>query len=54
MMKLISWNVNSINRRNETGRLDEIFALKPDIFCVQEVKKNPKNLDSEIIHKKDL
>lgn len=51
-MRLISWNVNSIRRRNETGRLDEIFDLKPDIFCVQEFKVNPKNLDSKIIHKK--
>lgn len=51
-MKLISWNVNSLRKRNETGRLNEIFDLNPDIFCVQEVKVNPKNLDPHIIHKK--
>ena len=51
-MKLISWNINGIIARTNDGRLDKIFEFNPDIFCIQEVKANPKNLDSDIIHKK--
>lgn len=52
IMKLISWNINGIKARTNDGKLDKIFGLKPDIFCIQEVKANPKNLDSTILHKK--
>lgn len=53
-MKLISWNVNGIKSRVNDGKLDKIFELNPDIFCIQEVKNNPKELDAEILHKKDF
>lgn len=50
-MKLISWNVCGINSTYNKGGLNEVFKLNPDIFCLQEVKNNPQNLNKEIIHK---
>ena len=37
-MKIISWNVNGIKSIINNGFLDEIFAQKPDILCLQEVR----------------
>lgn len=37
-MKIISWNVNGIKSVINGGFLDEIFAQKPDVLCLQEVK----------------
>lgn len=51
-MKLISWNLNGIMSRVNDGTLDKLFGLDPDIFCIQEVKSKPKELDAEIVHKK--
>lgn len=51
-MKLISWNVNGIMSRVNDGKLEEIFETEPDIFCIQEVKNKPKELSSDIIHRK--
>lgn len=48
-MKLISWNVNGINKRYETGELDEIFKLDPDIFCIQELHQKPENINKNLI-----
>ncbi len=52
-MKLISWNVCGIQSRYNDGTLDEIFDLNPDIFCLQEVHQKPRNLNQEILCKKD-
>lgn len=51
-MKLISWNVGGIGTCYNKGYLDQLFNLEPDIFCIQEVKKNPKNLDDKIVHRR--
>lgn len=37
-MKIISWNVNGIKSVINGGFLDELFAQKPDVLCLQEVK----------------
>ena len=37
-MKIISWNINGIKSLIKTGYFEEIFAEKPDILCLQEVK----------------
>lgn len=46
-MKLISWNVNGIRAMLRKGHLAEIEALDPDIFCVQETKAHPDQVDIE-------
>jgi exodeoxyribonuclease-3 len=37
-VKLISWNVNGLRSVLRAGALDAVFALKPDVVCLQEVK----------------
>ena len=49
-MKLISWNVNGIKSRYDDGKLNDIFNLNPDIFCIQELKQKPNNLSNDILH----
>ena len=50
-MKLISWNVGGMGACYDKGYLDEVFNLDPDIFCVQEVQKNPIKLESNVLYK---
>lgn len=46
-MKLISWNVNGIRACFRNGLRDFLVKEKPDIFCVQETKAHPEQLDPE-------
>lgn len=50
-MKLISWNLCGIESKYNDGKLDEIFQLNPDIFCIQELHQKPRNLDKNILYK---
>ncbi|KAK9767974.1 hypothetical protein K7432_018675 [Basidiobolus ranarum] len=45
-MKIVSWNVNSLNAAMKKGFLDYVKAEKPDILCLQETKLNqtPKDI----------
>ena len=52
-MRLISWNVGGFQAKYEKGGIGKVFDLNPDIFCLQEVRKNPKNLDSKMICQDD-
>ncbi len=49
-MKLISWNVNGIKTRYNDGTLNKIFELKPDIFCIQELKQKPEKLGVDVLN----
>lgn len=45
-MHLLSWNVNGIRACIRKKCLDPIPLLKPDIFCIQETKAHPSQVDN--------
>src|SRR5689334_16637001 len=47
-MKLISWNVNGIRAVQKKGFADIVKQSKADVFCVQETKASPEQVDLEI------
>ena len=47
-MKLISWNVNGIRACIKKKCLDPIPKLNPDIFCIQETKAHPDQVDTSL------
>ncbi len=47
-MKLISWNINGIRACLKKKCLEPIPKLNPDIFCVQETKANPNQIDKTL------
>ena len=47
-MKLISWNVNGLRACLNKGFLDTFRALDADIFCLQETKLQPGQLELEL------
>ena len=44
-MKLISWNVNGIRACLKKGLGDFLASESPDIFCVQETKARPEQVE---------
>ena len=48
-MKIISWNVNGIRAAQKHGLLDWLHRESPDIFCVQETKARPEQLDNVLL-----
>ena len=47
-MRIISWNVNGLRAIHKKDKWNQIFDLKPDIFCLQETKANPDQLPEEV------
>lgn len=47
-MKLISWNVNGLRACVKKGFLDYFNAVNADIFCLQETKLQPDQIDLEL------
>jgi len=47
-MKLISWNVNGIRAIMQKNALESVWALQPDILCLQEIKAQPEQLAVEM------
>jgi len=47
-MKLISWNVNGLRACVKKGFLDYFHEINADIFCVQETKLQPDQIDLEL------
>lgn len=47
-MKLISWNVNGIRACISKGCLDFLKKESPDIFCLQEIKAHPEQVDADL------
>lgn len=47
-MKIICWNVNGIRAWSKKGCMDWMVSEKPDIFCFQETKAHPEQLDASI------
>jgi len=48
-MKLVSWNVNGIRANVKKGGFDWLMNESPDIFCLQETKAHPDQLDADIV-----
>ena len=44
-MKLISWNVNGIRACINKGFIDIVDTLDADIFCLQETKAQPEQIE---------
>jgi exodeoxyribonuclease-3 len=47
-LKLISWNVNGIRAVMQKGFLEFIKTHNPDIFCLQETKAHPSQVEHEL------
>ena len=47
-MKLISWNVNGLRACMNKGFLESFNALDADVFCLQETKLQPGQIDLEL------
>ena len=44
-MKLVSWNVNGIRACVQKGFYDFFQQVNADIFCIQETKMQPNQLE---------
>ena len=44
-MKIISYNLNGIRSAISKGLLDWLAAENPDVFCIQESKAQPEQID---------
>lgn len=44
-MKLISWNVNGLRAAMNKGFMDAFTALDADVFCLQETKLQPEQIE---------
>lgn len=47
-MRIISWNVNGIRANTKKGGFDWLLNESPDIFCLQETKAHPEQLEEGI------
>ncbi|MBC7472837.1 MAG: exodeoxyribonuclease III [Candidatus Sericytochromatia bacterium] len=47
-IKIVSWNVNGIRAVQKKGLFDYLKEEDPDIFCVQETKASPDQLDDAL------
>ena len=47
-MKLISWNVNGLRAAVTKGFIDSFNELDADIFCLQETKLQPHQIELEL------
>lgn len=46
--KILCWNVNGIRAWQKKGCMDWVLSQNPDIFCFQETKAHPDQLDEEL------
>ena len=44
-MKIISYNLNGIRSAINKGLLDWLATENPDVFCIQESKAQPEQID---------
>jgi len=51
MKRIISYNVNGIRAALKKGLMDWLEAAKPDVFCMQEIKAMPEQLDDDFLEK---
>ena len=46
--KILCWNVNGIRAWSKKGCLEWVLTEKPDIFCFQETKAHPEQLEESL------
>jgi len=46
-MKIVSWNVNGLRAVVRKGNWKDVFAIRPDILCLQEIKATEDQLPEE-------
>jgi len=51
-MKIFSWNVNGLRSAYKKGFLNWLEKSRGDIVCLQEIKVQPEQLPSDLIHLK--
>lgn len=49
-MKLLSWNVNGIRSCARHGLLDWVAREGADVFCLQETRAHPEQLEKELLN----
>lgn len=49
-MKIKSWNVNGIRSVAKKGFADWFHESKADVYCLQEIKATPDDLDDDLLH----
>ena len=47
-MKFISWNVNGIRAVLKKDFVEILYALDADVFCIQETKAQPEQLQDSL------
>ena len=47
-MRIISWNVNGLRANVKKGSFDWLLQESPDIFCLQETKAHPEQLEEVV------
>ncbi|MEI6058057.1 MAG: exodeoxyribonuclease III [bacterium] len=47
-MRIISWNANGIRANVKKGAFDWLLQESPDIFCLQETKAHPEQLEEAV------
>jgi exodeoxyribonuclease-3 len=47
-MRIISWNVNGLRANVKKGGFDWLLNESPDIFCIQETKAHPEQLEEGV------
>ena len=49
MKTIVSWNVNGVRAAAKKGLLQWLGDLRPDVFCLQEIKAHPEQLEPELL-----
>jgi exodeoxyribonuclease-3 len=49
-MRILCWNVNGIRASIKKGSFDWLLNESPDIFCLQETKAHPEQLDDSVLN----
>ena len=49
-MRIVSWNVNGLRAVHRKGHWGDVFTLKPDILCLQEIKAQEDQLPEDVLH----
>ncbi len=47
-MRIVSWNVNGLRAVHRKGNWKDVFALKPDVLCLQEIKAEKEQLPEDV------
>ena len=48
-MKVVSWNVNGLRALHRKGNWRDVFALQPDVLCLQEIKAEEDQLPEDVL-----